>query len=83
MIPEDFIHESWIDLAVEIGCCCRRNHIPDKAVWDLARTMDRVFRKHRRRIVQSQSAPKGKDVNEHPAFQHLLDVLFSEGGDDD
>jgi len=47
--------------------------IPDEAVWDLARALDRIHERARGRCLRPTSAPVDfGEADEHPAIAHLL-----------
>lgn len=76
----EIIKTLCIDLAVDIGRTCRRLDLPDEAIWDLARTMDRVFQKHRKKLASNGNGVSHTEEREHPAIQHLMDTLREDGG---
>jgi hypothetical protein len=64
------------EAALALGGVVADYAIPDEAVWDLARALDRIHERAREQCGANDTAePDDPDDAEHPAIVHLLTQL--------
>ena len=56
--------------------------IPDEAIWDIARALDRIHEKAYTQCNEPQGADEGDDCPDHPAILFLHAQILSRGAED-
>lgn len=78
------VNEGFEELTLALGGVAASYEIPDKAVWDLAQVINRVYRRALSKIGPDHLPPALAqdlvDANEHPAITRLLRQLREDTG---